>query len=240
MASIALHRVADLERAIAHAHTSHDFVTDNAVSATVRSEWRESEPSGLRGVELRAAARMSMGRSAKLALWAMFSLLAGPELTGCRGFTLCGRPGVTTGQFTRAKTSLAYITRAVSDPSHVACRAEAIIPATLGFMLENETELCNHTGVCAQRNGPDTVITPNTYLRRPETTSQGGLRALGIGRGVDADDCGKTATEACNEAVDYFFMKQSDIRPPTVVCTLAADRIRCESAPVEVGPDSDG
>jgi hypothetical protein len=181
-----------------------------------------------------------MRTSAKLALWAMVAFLAGSGITGCRGFPLCDRPGVTSGQFVRAKTSLAYLTRAVNDPSHVACRAEAIIPATLGFMLENETELCNHSGVCAQRNGPDTVITPNTYLRRPETTSQGGLRALGIGRGVDADDCGKTATEACDEAVDYFFMKQSDIRPPTVVCTLAADRIRCERAPVELGPESDG
>lgn len=181
-----------------------------------------------------------MRQSAKVALWAMSSLLAGSGLAGCRGVPLCDRPGVTTGQFVRAKTSLAYIARKVDDPAHVACRAEAIIPATLGFMLENETERCNHTGVCAQSNGPDTITTPNTYLRRPETTSEGGLRALGIGRGIDAADCGTTAMEACEEAVDYFFMKQSDRRPPTVVCSLAADRIRCESAPIEVGPESEG
>jgi hypothetical protein len=169
----------------------------------------------------------------------MAPLFAVQAITGCHRLPICERPGVTTGQFVRAKTSFAYLARSGKgkDPSHIACRAEATIPVTLGFMLENETELCNHTGVCAQRNGPDTVITPNTYLRRPETTSQGGLRALGLGRGVDARDCGKTALEACDEAVDYFFRKQSDTRPPIVVCALAADRTRCEGPPVEVEPD---
>jgi hypothetical protein len=181
----------------------------------------------------------------------MFGLAAGAELTACHGFTLCDRPGVTTGQFVRAKTSLAYVLREGSDPSHVACRAEALIPVTLGFMLEVEGELCNHNAVCSQRNGGDRILTPNDYRRSPETTSQGGLRALGIGRGIDADDCGKTATEACYEAVDYFYAKQAAgsagggtgavvQRPPTVVCTLAADRVRCESEPFEVGQESDG
>jgi len=160
-------------------------------------------------------------------------------ITGCHRLPLCERPGVTTGQFVRAKTSLAYLARSRqgNDPSHIACRAEAIIPVTLGFMLENESERCNHTGVCAQSNGPDTIISPNTYQRRPETTSQGGLRALGLGRGVDVDDCGKTALEACDEAVDYFYKKQFDMRPPIVVCVLAADRTRCEGPPVDVEPD---
>jgi hypothetical protein len=181
-----------------------------------------------------------MGKSTKVALWAMLGLAASAELTACRGFTICDRPGVTTGQFVRAKTSLAYIMRAESDPSHVACRAEAIIPVTLGFMLDVETDLCNHNAICAQRSGPEMIVNPNTYRRSPETTSQGGLRALGIGRGVDADDCGKTAAEACNEAVDYFFAKEVGTRPPTVVCTLAVDRVRCENEPIEVGAESDG
>src|SRR5688500_4866747 len=131
-----------------------------------------------------------MRRSGNVARWAIAPLFAVQAITGCHRLPICERPGVTTGQFVRAKTSLAYRARARrgNDPSHIVCRAEATIPVTLGFMLETETELCNHTGVCAQRNGPDTVITPNTYLRRPETTSQGGLRALGLGRGVDADD----------------------------------------------------
>lgn len=192
-----------------------------------------------------------MGRSAKSALYVMFSFAASSQLTGCRGFTLCDRPGVTTGQFVRAKTSNAYIMRAERDPSHVACRAEATIPITLGFMLEVDGELCNHNAVCVERNGGDKIITPNTYRRSPETTSQGGLRALGIGRGIDADDCGKTATQACYEAVDYFYAKEAAgdanraagavvQRPPTVVCILAADRVRCENDPIEVVAGGDG
>ena len=178
-----------------------------------------------------------MRRAGNVASWAIAPLFAVLAITGCHRLSICERPGVTTGQFVRAKTSLAYRERSGNDLSHIACRAEATIPVTLGFMRESETELCNHTGVCAQSNGPDTVITPNTYLRSPETTSQGGLRALGIGRGVDAKDCGKTALEACNEAVAYFFKKQSDVRPPTVVCVLAADHTRCDGPPVEVEPD---
>jgi hypothetical protein len=176
-----------------------------------------------------------MGKSGNVASWAIAPLFAVQAITGCHRLSICERPGVTTGQFVQAKTSLAYLARPLQekDPSHIACRAEAIIPVTLGFMLENESELCNHTGVCAQRNGGDAVITSNNFLRRPETTSQGGLRALGLGRGVDADDCGKTALEACDEAVDYFFKKGSEMRPPNVVCVLAGDRTRCEGPPVE-------
>ena len=121
----------------------------------------------------------------------------------------------------------------------MACRAEAAIPVTLGFMRENEAELCNHTAVCAQKNGPDTLMTPNTYLRRAETTSEGNLRALGIGRGVDAADCGITAMQACDEAVDYYFAKEVIVRPATVTCILADDRVRCETGPSEREPDLD-
>jgi hypothetical protein len=159
-------------------------------------------------------------------------LIAG-ACAGCHGFSICDRPGVTTGSLVRAKSSRLYFERTLggSDGAHVACRAEAVIPVTLGFMRENESELCNHTGVCAQRNGPDTVMTPNTYLRRAETTSEGNLRVLGIGRGVDAEDCGKVAVQACDEAIDYYFAATVAMRPPTVGCTLGEDRVRCERAP---------
>jgi hypothetical protein len=159
-------------------------------------------------------------------------LIAGAG-AGCHGFSICDRPGVTTGQLVRAKSSPLYFERTLrgSDGAHVACRAEGVIPVTLGFMRENEAEICNHTGVCAQPNGPDTVMTPNTYLRRPETTSEGNLRVLGIGRGVDAEDCGKVAVQACDEAIDYYFATTLAMRPPTVGCTLGEDRVRCERAP---------
>jgi hypothetical protein len=161
------------------------------------------------------------------------ALLIAGACAGCHGFSICDRPGVTTGQLVRAKSSPLYFERTLrgSDEAHVACRAEAVIPVTLGFMRENEAELCNHTGVCAQRNGPDTVMTPNTYLRRAETTSEGNLRVLGIGRGIDAEDCGKVAVQACDEAIDYYFAATVALRPPTVACTLGEDRVRCERAP---------
>jgi hypothetical protein len=191
-------------------HARHEFVTDRASLATL----------SMRMVSLRRTA--------------LIAIVVGSS--ACRGFSICDRPGVTTGQFVRAKTSLAYLASSGKgkDPSHTACRAEATIPATLGFMRESESELCNHTGVCAQGNGPDTVMTPNTYLRRAETASEGALRVLGIGRGIDGDDCGRVALEACDEAIDYYFKKEVALRPPTVVCTLADERVRCESAPVEM------
>ena len=99
-----------------------------------------------------------MRRSGNVGSWAIAPLFAMQLIAGCHRLSICERLGVTTGQFVRAKTS-AYLagSRQGNDRSHIACRAEAIIPVTLGFMLENESELCNHTGVCAQRNGPDTI-----------------------------------------------------------------------------------
>jgi len=161
----------------------------------------------------------------------MLGLLGVVNEVACHGMSLCDRPGVTTGQFVRAKSSLAYMALSENDPSHVACKAEATIPATLGFMLEVESELCNHNAVCAQRKSTDTVINPNNYRRNAETTADGGLRALGIGRGIDVQDCRKMASEACEEAVDYFFRKVSIMRPPDILCRMADYHDRCASFP---------
>jgi hypothetical protein len=153
-------------------------------------------------------------------------------ICGCHAMSVCDpQHGATTGQYLRVKSSLAHMARAEHDLSYFACRAEVVIPATLGFMRENETELCNHTGVCATPNAGDAVMNPNNYLRKPETTSEGGLRGLGIGHGVDGDDCLKTAMEACNETIDYHFRKIGALRPPTVVCVAADDCERCVPSP---------
>jgi hypothetical protein len=46
-------------------------------------------------------------------------------------------------------------------------------------------------------------------------------RALGVGRGVDADDCGKTALVACDGIVDAYFLKMRQVRPLGIVCQLS-------------------
>jgi hypothetical protein len=34
---------------------------------------------------------------------------------------------------------------------------------------------------------------------------EGLIRVMGLGRGIDPDDCGKAAMKACNDAVDAYF-----------------------------------
>lgn len=57
--------------------------------------------------------------------------------------------------------------------------------------------------------------------------NQGSYRVLGFGRGVDRDDCGRAAVQACNEAAEWYCLKANMVRPTGVICQLSENQEYC-------------
>jgi hypothetical protein len=169
-------------------------------------------------------------------------------LLGCHAGSVCNPPGSTNGQFVNTENSQAYASQVAAqkggDPPHMACRAETVIPTTLvmvglptqlnpmdpGDQAKNgfEGPTLHHTSGKPDVEGPGTRIDPRLHPT-PEFMSmaQGEYRVLGVGRGVDRDDCGKAALQACNDAVDAYCKRAQMVRPNGIVCQLAQNQEYC-------------
>jgi HEAT repeat protein len=160
---------------------------------------------------------------AKRILWFFATALA--VLSGCRGATICEPPGGTSGLFVRVHNSDAYVkqvTRADSEVPHVACRATADIPVQRRMWQESSS------AQFSRRGGPQSSYDARVLMVDKAVNSVVGYwRVLGLGRGIDADDCGTAALQACNEAIDRYWEKELAVRPLDVGCKLAVDRERC-------------
>jgi hypothetical protein len=175
-------------------------------------------------------------------------LAVASALFGCHAGSVCNPPGATSGEIVSAESSEAYrvLISATDggDAPHMACRAEAVIPSTV-VLVGSPIEL-NPVDPSEQgRNGyagprTDNIghshnskaqafsIDPRLYAT-PEhlRASPVEYRVLGVGRGVDQEDCGKTALQACNDAVDAYCKLARMDRPLNIICQLAQDQEYC-------------
>ena len=174
-------------------------------------------------------------------LWAMGLV----TLAGCRAASVCEPPGSTSGVFVLARNSEAYVAemnKIESDVPHIACRAETTIETTVVYFRGSEPLSTgssdrgpkgNDSNTVAQGTRSDTtafdprILVPRDDMHRFE----GQYRVLGVGRGIDADDCASAAMLACNEAADAYFRKRNAVRPLGVPCRVLDDRDRCPAAP---------
>ena len=174
-------------------------------------------------------------------LWAMGLV----TLAGCRAASVCEPPGSTSGVFVLARNSEAYVAemnKIESDVPHIACRAETTIETTVVYFRGSEPLSTgssdrgpkgNDSNTVAQGTRSDTtafdprILVPRDDMHRFE----GQYRVLGVGRGIDADDCASAAMLACNEAADAYFRKRNAVRPLGVPCRVLDNRDRCPAAP---------
>jgi hypothetical protein len=188
-----------------------------------------------------------MHRSRTVSARAASLLALSSALFGCRVGSVCNPPGATTGQIVNTESSEAYRTLVAAagagNAPHMACRAETVVPVTV-VMVGLPTKLdptdpsdqARHgfegpalwTTQHGDVPGPGTKIDPRMHptpeFMRP---AQGQYRVLGVGRGVDQEDCGKTAMQACNDAVDAYCKQQQMNRPVGIICQLAQDQEYC-------------
>src|SRR6185436_12451531 len=58
----------------------------------------------------------------------------------------------------------------------------------------------------------------------------GDYRVMGVGRGVDADDCARAAVQACDDAIDSYWRKQLAVRPLGIPCRLLSENAQCPAS----------
>jgi HEAT repeat protein len=150
-------------------------------------------------------------------------------LGGCRGALICEPPGSTQGLYVRVHNSDAYVkllAQAQSEVPHVACRAEAEISVQRRMWQESSSAQYRRVG-----GGRQSSLDARVQMVDKAINSVSGYyRVLGVGRGVDAEDCGNAAIAACNEAIDRWWAKELAVRPPDLGCRLAQDTERCPGA----------
>jgi hypothetical protein len=132
-----------------------------------------------------------------------------------------------------AKNSEAYLAemnKIGGDVPHVACRAETNIETQVLFLRNSQLAPSDphpsgpYSSTQSNTNPYDSRIMPQ---KDNIGTFAGKLRVLGVGRGVNDDDCASAAMGACNEAVDAYYRKQNASRPIGEPCRVLDDRDRC-------------
>jgi HEAT repeat protein len=160
-------------------------------------------------------------------LWLTLGMAA--LLGGCHGTTICEPPWSTSGQFVKLRNSQAYVeqmSRVEADVPHTACRAEATIPTHKLFLRETEpaTYMASPGNPVKSTTPYDVrVVTPRNVIGK----FSGNYRVMGVGRGIDAEDCATAAIQACDDAIDAYWRKERAVRPIDIPCTLLADNERC-------------
>ena len=171
---------------------------------------------------------------------------AAAVMTGCQPTSVCspGALAATSGTIVSSVTSPIYRALLASkngvEPQHLACRAEATISVTIAAVDDPSK---NDPGLNSQfsRPRPGSAQVPVEqhvgYSEQSDphlhggsltaATQQGQYRALGIGRGMDHDDCANAAMIACNGAVDEYFKRTRTLRAPGIVCQLNANEDVC-------------
>jgi hypothetical protein len=165
--------------------------------------------------------------------------------TGCQPTSVCspGALAATSATIVSSATSPTYRAQLASkngvEPQHRACRAEATISVTIaavddpaksdpGLNSEFSPPLGKAQGQVEQHVGYSQQSDPHLLGRSlTAATQQGQYRALGVGRGMDHDDCANAAMLACNGAVDEYFKRTRTLRTPGIVCQLNANEDVC-------------
>jgi hypothetical protein len=148
--------------------------------------------------------------------------LAAALACGCQPTSVCGPAGKVSGQIVRAESSPGLATQPgqtspeLPQPPYFACRSEAVIVAHVSYATDSARDP-NPTGQYKPGKDPRLHAGAENMGRGDE---KGEYRVLGIGRGVDRDDCGKTALHACEDAVNEYFTLNRAIRPLDVICRL--------------------
>jgi hypothetical protein len=158
---------------------------------------------------------------------------------GCHAASVCSPTGASSGQIVREQNSAAYQTQVVAAqdggaPAHVACRAEATIPTSISVVGDPERVNPMDPAATAKqpRGGGGTPAVDPRLVSKSTTkdTVTGEYRVLGVGRGIDHDDCGQTALAACNGAVDAYFLRAGQVRTLGVICQLSDNQEYCPAA----------
>jgi hypothetical protein len=151
---------------------------------------------------------------------------------GCQPVSVCGPAGKVSGQIVRAESSRDLATQPGQtspespQPPYFACRSEAVIVAHVSYATDSARD-SNPTGQYKPGRDPRLHAGAENTGRGDE---KGEYRVLGIGRGVDRDDCGKTAVHACEDAVNEYFALNRAVRPLDVVCRLDENPEYCSVA----------
>jgi hypothetical protein len=164
---------------------------------------------------------------------------------GCQPTSVCS-PGAlapTSATIVSSATSPTYRAQLASkdgvEPQHLACRAEAMISVTIaavddpaksdpGLNSELSPNQGKAQGQTEQHLGYSQRTDPHLHGGSlTAATQQGQYRALGVGRGMDHDDCANAAMVACNGAVDEYFKRTRTLRTPGIVCQLNANDDVC-------------
>jgi hypothetical protein len=151
--------------------------------------------------------------------------------TGCGRPSACGPPGTTWGQIVNLESSPSYHKQVATDAGtgspYVACRAEATIPTTLTAAGDpTKVDLTRD----ALKRGP--TLDPVLHSGSPKIGGEQGLaQVLGVGWGIDPDDCHKVALHACDDAVNAYFLHERSVRLQNVICTLNQNEEFCRADP---------
>jgi hypothetical protein len=165
---------------------------------------------------------------------------------GCQPTSVCspGALAATSGTIVSSVTSPTYRAQLASkngvEPQHLACRAEATISVTIAAVDDPSK---SDTGLTSQFSRPRPYSTEGPVEQHlgysvnsdphlhggslTAATQQGQYRVLGVGRGMDHDDCANAAMTACNGAVDEYFKRTRVLRTPGIVCQLNANEDVC-------------
>jgi len=157
-------------------------------------------------------------------------LVATAVTAGCHAGSACNPPGATSGQISSVQNSAAYQHRLAEQSGgvpHVGCRSDATIPIAVQVMRERPDIVPSAARPDQRPTGEshvDSRVNPNPA---DLSTYQGQIRVLGVGRGIDADDCGKAALRACEGAVDAYFARERMVRSLGIVCSLREGNEMC-------------
>jgi hypothetical protein len=154
--------------------------------------------------------------------------LLAAALPGCR--SLCGPPGATTGWIVREQNSDQYQGQIEGEnatpPPHWACRADTDFPMTVwDFATAGAPKLA---AAASPARGDSRK--PSLDVEQPAVRAapkQVVYHVLGVGRGVDRDDCARTALAACDGIVDAYFHRMQRVRPLGIVCQLSENLEYC-------------
>ena len=152
-----------------------------------------------------------------------------PLLLACSSTPACGPPGATYTQVVRARDSeeLRALLEKDRNPSRAACKAEAVIDASSAYDMTKEGR-CDiagrHCKVTTVHNDNRGLLQHANNIWAPRfgyLPSREEYRVVGVGRGVEPEDCREAALQACNDGVDAYYQRAGKVRPCDVGCAMS-------------------
>ena len=157
---------------------------------------------------------------------------------GCHGTSVCDPSGgsaaspgtvVAAGHIVRSEMSEEYfrqVEKGDLSADRVACRAETTIATAKRYVRHSEL-MTSGIAYTSRTSYDNRIVTPLSSLN----TAEGEFRVTGLGYSLDAEDCGRLALLACEDAVTGYFQRERAVRPPIVLpCRLMNGPERCTVA----------